>query len=75
MQLLETVGLESVLRNKRSYRNEKPVRCNEEQPLLNAARESPCTVMKTHANKHTKRVTGLSWWLSGKESAVQEARV
>ena len=33
-QLLKPAHLEPVLHDKRSHRNEKPVHCNEEQPLL-----------------------------------------
>jgi len=33
--------LKSTFHNKRSHRNEKPVHCNEEQPLLAATRENP----------------------------------
>ena len=40
-QLLKPARLEPVLRNKRSHRNEKPVHCNEEYPLLAATREKP----------------------------------
>ena len=32
-QLLKPVGLEPVLRNKRSHRNEKPVHRNERKPV------------------------------------------
>ena len=45
-QLLKPERLEPVLRNKRSHRNEKPMRRNEEGPPLAAAREKP-----VHSNK------------------------
>ena len=45
-QLLKTLCLEPVLRNKRSHCNEKPVHHNEEQPPLTTTREKP-----THSNK------------------------
>ena len=51
-QLLKPTHLEPMLRNKRSHHNEKPTRCNEEQPLPAATRESPCTATKTqHSQK------------------------
>jgi len=40
-----------MLRNRRSYRSEKPVQCNEEQPLLAAAEESLFTATKTQCNQ------------------------
>ena len=46
-QLLKPVGLEPVLRNKRSHRNEKPADRNKEQPPLDATRESPRAATKT----------------------------
>ena len=40
-QLLRPAHLESVLCNKRSHPNEKPVHCSGEWPLLTASREGP----------------------------------
>ena len=54
-------GLEPVLHNKRSPRNEKPVRHNEEQPQ--------CLQHRPSATKHIP--TGLPWGLSGKEGTCQ----
>ena len=52
-QLLKPTRLEPVLRDKRSYRNEKPTYHNEEQPLLAATRESLRAAMKTqHSQKY-----------------------
>ena len=50
-QLLKPMCLEPVFRGKRSHRQEKPVHCNEEQLLLAAARESPCTATRTQRNQ------------------------
>ena len=51
-QLLKPTGLEPMLCNKRSHCSEKPTRCNKEQPMLNATRESPRAAMKTqHSQK------------------------
>ena len=41
LQLLKPMCPEPVLLNERSHCNEKPVHCNEEEPLLTATRESP----------------------------------
>ena len=46
-QLLKPVCIKPVLLNKRSHRNEKPVHCIEEYPLLTASRESLRATMKT----------------------------
>ena len=50
-QLLKPARLESVLRNKRSHRNEKPAHRNEEKPQLAATRESPREATKTQCNQ------------------------
>ena len=54
-QLPKPAHLESVLRNKRSHRNEKPVHRNEEQPPLAATRESPRAAMKTQCGQKLKK--------------------
>ena len=53
-QLLKPVRLEPMLRNKRSYRSEKPAHRNEEYPPLTATRESLRAATKTqHSQKQT----------------------
>ena len=47
LQLLKPGRLEPVFCNKRSHRNERPTHHNKEQSLLDAARESPHTAVKT----------------------------
>ena len=54
LQLLKATCLESVLCNMRKHCNEKPEHLNEEQPLLNETRESPCKARKTRAAKKIK---------------------
>ena len=51
LQLLNPEYLELMLSNKRSHHSEKPVHCIEEQPPLNAARESPHASVKTQDNQ------------------------
>ena len=51
LQLPKPTCLEPVLYSKRSHRNEKPVHCTEERPLLSATRESPHTSTKTQQNQ------------------------
>ena len=51
-QQLKPMHLESVLGNKGSHCNEKPVHCNEEKPPLTTTRESPGAATKTqHSQK------------------------
>ena len=50
-QLLKPARLEPVLRNKRSHRNEKPTRRNEEKPPLTATRESLHAATKTQCSQ------------------------
>ena len=51
LQLLKPVSLESELRNKRSYCNEKPAHHNEEKPSLTTTRESPRAATKTQQQR------------------------
>ena len=53
-QLLKPAHLESVLHNKRSHLNEKPVHRNKEQPPLTATRESPHAATKTQCSQKRK---------------------
>ena len=51
-QLLKPARLEPVLRKKRSHCNEKPVHCKEEQPLLDATKESRVQQRRPNAAKN-----------------------
>ena len=44
----EAGTLEPVLYSKSSHCSEKPIHCDEEQPLLTTARESPHAATNTH---------------------------
>ena len=49
-QLLKPLNLETVLCNKRSHRNEKPMQHKEEEPLLSRTRENPRAAVMTQCN-------------------------
>ena len=51
-QLLKPTCLESMLHNKRSHCNEKPMHHNEEYPLLATTRESSCAATKTQCSQN-----------------------
>ena len=70
-QLLKPVRLEPILRNKRSHRSEKPVHCKEEQPPLDATRESPRTATKTqHSQKKKKALLKIKYLIWTQRSYV-----
>ena len=68
-QLLNPTCLEPLLRNKRSHRNKSAHR-NEEQPLLAATRESPCTAMKTQCSQKQNKTH-----LFSHSSAVDKSKI
>ena len=49
-QLLKPLNLETVLCNKRSHRNKKPMQHKEEEPLLSRTRENPRAAVMTQCN-------------------------
>ena len=51
LQLLKSVYLGPVLRNKRSHHNVKPVHCNEKWPPPTATRESWCKATNTQCSQ------------------------
>ena len=59
-QLLKPTYLDSVLRNKRSHHNEKPVHHNAEQPPLTATRESPRAATKTQRSQKKKKKESMT---------------
>ena len=58
LQLLKLARLEPVLCSKSSHCSEKPTHCDEEQPLLATARESPHAATNTH---HSQKKPSSSW--------------
>ena len=58
-------ALEPMLPIKRSHPNEKPTHCNEEEPLLTTARESPHTTTKSQCSQKNKRKKWETQMLSG----------
>ena len=59
-QLLKPARLESMLSNDRGHHSEKPVRCDEEWPLLATTRESPFKAMETQNNVKKKKKNDMS---------------
>ena len=55
-QLLKLTRLEPMLRNRRGHRNERPMHCSEEWPLLATTRESPSAATKTQCSQREKQI-------------------
>ena len=69
-QLLKPARLESMLSNDRGHHSEKPVRCDEEWPLLATTRESSFKAVETRNNGKKKKKIWHALWV-GEDMVLQ----